>query len=85
MFLLLYLYSHANKKRFEEAIDDFKAALKLDSEHKNAKKYLASTHTAFAREYVCFTNSNNVVYSVTLCVCVYMCVWVSVGVGMHCV
>jgi Tfp pilus assembly protein PilF len=41
---------YANQKGFESAISDFTAALKLNSEHKNAKRYLASTHTAYAKD-----------------------------------
>ncbi|XP_065828659.1 tetratricopeptide repeat protein 14-like isoform X2 [Oscarella lobularis] len=43
---------HANDNNYSEAIKDFKSALKFNSSHKNAKKYLAETLDALGNSLV---------------------------------
>ena len=45
---------YANKGNLERAIEDFEIALKINAEHKNARKYMCETLYAFGK-YVPFT------------------------------
>ena len=44
---------YANKGNLERAIEDFEIALKINAEHKNARKYMCETLFAFGK-YVLF-------------------------------
>ena len=40
---------YANKGNLERAIEDFEIALKINAEHKNARKYMCETLFAFGK------------------------------------
>lgn len=42
---------YANSGSFKKAVDDFESALKLNSSHANARKYLGETLVALGRSY----------------------------------
>lgn len=42
-------FRYANGGTFKKAIEDFEAALKTNSNHQNARKYLAETLVAYGR------------------------------------
>ena len=51
--IVLTLHSrYANNESYDRAIEDFEAALKINSEHKNARKYLCEVMLAKGAEYV---------------------------------
>jgi len=43
-------FRYANKGNFEKAIEDFETALKFNSSHYNARKYLAETLVALGKQ-----------------------------------
>ena len=56
--LILYC-RYANNESYSRAVEDFEVALKLDSKHVNAKKYMCETLLAHAQMYVlCFKRSH---------------------------
>ena len=43
-------FRYANKASFEKAIEDFESALRFNPSHYNARKYLAETLCAYAKQ-----------------------------------
>ena len=59
LFAIIYLNElfgshcrYANNESYSRAVEDFDVALKLDSQHLNAKKYMCETLLAHAQMYV---------------------------------
>jgi len=56
----MLLFSYANSESYRRALEDFDAALAINPDHANARKYTCDTLLALARRYV--VNRLKVVY-----------------------
>ena len=50
-YWFIICFRYANNESYNKAVEDFQSALKFNSEHFNAKKYLVETLYAYANRY----------------------------------